>query len=199
MSQASSTARLLLLPDDRRFVPDITPTLDADEHGSRIRARRVFAAAPEDVFMAWTNAAAWEVWMRLRSKSRATMAPCEGGAFRLEVAEGAHIHVITGDVTELGVERFSLTWCHHETSERSSLVSVTILESGHGSMMTFVHDHIASRREASWLMRFWSTAHQRLAEFVSNRPVLPMRRRDIAFGLVDGASAVARGVSSCHA
>ena len=68
-----------------------------------------------------------------------------------------------------------------------------------GSMMTFVHDHIASRREASWLMRFWSTAHQRLAEFVSNRPVLPMRRRDIAFGLVDGASAVARGVSSCHA
>lgn len=175
MPHASSTVRQAPALDhrfsNRQPLPDRGPSLDANEHGSRIRAHRVLSASVDDVLTAWTSAPAWERWMRLRSKSRATIASCVGGAFRLEIAEGPAIHVITGEVTHLSGEQLALTWLHHDNSALSSRITVTVAETEYGTEMLFVHDHLASRREAAWLMRFWPTALARFGDLVSRREI----------------------------
>ena len=169
MNQASSEARSVFpRGQDLDHHPGIqsAPSLDATEHGQRIRARRVYSASTETLFDAWTHRAGWEAWLRLRSRSRATISACPGGAFRLELAEGPKIHVISGSVIELVVpELLSLSWTYEDRPDRSSLVTVSFEELAAGTELTLVHDHIASRRDASWLMRLWTTVLDRLGEF----------------------------------
>ena len=185
MPQTSSIARHALPPHSERneepFVPDGGPALDTTEHGSRIRARRRFSATAADVLAAWTSPPAWQRWLRLRWKCRAIIDPCEGGEFRLEVAEGPAIHVITGVVVALDAERLSLAWHHHDWSEHSSSILVTIHATERGAGLLFVHDHIACRREASWLMRLWASALDRLDDYLSRFAVAARQHRASAF------------------
>src|SRR5215218_3970351 len=74
--------------------PATSPGQDAADPTLRIRAHRVYAASREELFASWTRRTAWDSWMRLRSRSRSTLSPFRGGAFRLELAEGPAIHVI---------------------------------------------------------------------------------------------------------
>ena len=172
MPSASSEARLHLAQpqavDDRGSFVSAIPTLDATPNGHRIRARRLFDAPPCTLFDAWTTRAAWQSWMRLRARSRVSIVPCVGSAFRLEIAEGATIHVITGQVDGIRVpELLSLSWAHQERPGRSSTVDVCFLESGGVTELVLNHHHIESRREASWLMRLWSTVLDRLDSYVA--------------------------------
>jgi activator of Hsp90 ATPase-like protein len=52
----------------------------------RIRARRLLTTTPDELFAAWTRRAALESWLRLRARSRATVAAKPGASFRLELA-----------------------------------------------------------------------------------------------------------------
>ena len=171
MPHGSSTARIVVPLIDHLLASgagavDGRPYLDGDGNGSRIRADRVFHVPPRDVMNAWTTSTAWERWLRLQSRSRATIAATPGGSFRLEVADTPVIHVITGDVSAASAELLELSWLHDGVSDSASRVTVTVRESSEGSIMTFVHDRIANRREASWLMRLWPRAHRRLAELL---------------------------------
>jgi hypothetical protein len=122
--------------------------------------------------------------MRLRSKCRATIAPCSGSAFRLEIAEGPAIHVITGDVIEIGSDHLVLSWCHHERSDTHSTIAVALRDMGTSATdVSFVHDRIASRREAAWLMRFWGTALERLDDYLSRATPRTKRRGDVALSV----------------
>jgi hypothetical protein len=113
----------------------------------------------------------------MQSRSRATLVATPGGNFRLEVADTPVIHVITGEVSAASAELLELSWRHDGVSESASRVTVTVRESSEGSVMTFVHDRIVSRREASWLMRLWPHAHRRLAELLE-RGQTPSRPAD---------------------
>jgi uncharacterized protein YndB with AHSA1/START domain len=151
------------------------PSLECAQPGSdvanqllRIRAQRLYAASPGDVFASWTRRAEWESWMRLRARSRAVLAPYRGGALRLELAEGPTIHVITGAVVELRAPEFlSLEWTHHDMSDHGSLIEISFRPAGDDTMLTLVHQSISSRREAAWLMRLWTTVLHRLGQHVS--------------------------------
>ena len=194
MLHASSTARLALPPDrpvdDSAATVGDRPTLDANEFGSRIRARRVLPAPIHDVLAAWTTPSAWGSWMRLRSKCRATIAPRSGSAFRLEIAEGPTIHVITGEVIDISSEHLVLSWCHHERSETHSTITVVLRDNGSSATdVVFVHDHIANRREAAWLMRFWATALKRLDDHVSRANSRTTRRSDVALSVTSSVDA----------
>jgi uncharacterized protein YndB with AHSA1/START domain len=116
--------------------------------------------------------------MRLRSRSRSTLSPTRGAAFRLELAEGPAIHVITGIVHDIRPhELLSLGWVHQNTNDHGSTVDVTF-ESAHlGTALTLVHRGITSRREASWLMRFWSTVLRRLETYVAADSAAASARR----------------------
>ena len=133
----------------------------------RIRARRLYAAPHHDVFAAWTRRTAWDSWMRMRARSRTSLAAYCGGGFRVELAEGPAIHVITGTVMDVRAnELLSLSWVHHGKSDQPSFVDVSIRDLHGLTELTLVHHHIASRREAAWLMRLWSTVLDRLATYL---------------------------------
>lgn len=155
------------------FAADNGPLLEHSPHESetaeqrlRIRARRMFPVSRHDLFAAWTTRGAWESWLRLRARSRAVVTPYPGGAFRLELAEGPTIHVITGSARETRVDEFvSFTWIHHDTNEYGSIVEIAFDERCSYSELRLVHHSIASRREAAWLMRLWASALDRLDRY----------------------------------
>ena len=169
-------------------IPD-GPVLDCVPPGTgpchnllRIRARRLYPIPRDHLFAIWTRRQGWDAWMRLRARSRSSLAAYTGGAFRLELAEGPAIHVVTGIFTRIQPTEFlSLDWVHHNTHDRGSALDVTFRERGDATELSLVHREIANRREASWLMRIWTSALARLDTVVSEkRPRAARRVRDIA-------------------
>ena len=143
-----------------------------------IRARRVYDVARTDVFAAWTRRHGWESWLRLRARSRVMLTNARGGAFRLELAEGPTIHVITGSIQELVAPSFlALTWWHSEKSDSVSLIEVTLRDLHGATELTFVHSHV-DRREAAWLMRLWAMALDRLGDYLAEG-IAPERERAV--------------------
>jgi uncharacterized protein YndB with AHSA1/START domain len=157
------------------FPIDDGPLLERAPHESetaeqrlRIRARRAFPVLRNELFAAWTTRAAWESWFRLRARSRAIVTPYSGGAFRLELAEGPTIHVITGSTREIRIDEFvSFSWVHHDTSDYGSIVEIAFDQRCNRSELRLTHHSIASRREAAWLMRLWAAALDRLDRYVA--------------------------------
>ena len=153
--------------DDGPLFECTPPIADDSGRGHRIRARRFYPVPPEAVFDAWTSRGAWDSWMRLRARARATIATTAGGAFRLDLAEGPTIHVITGTVAEIRPpELLSLAWTHHDTSDRPSSLQLSVREFRGITELSLVHAYIESRREASWLMRLWPRALDRLGDYL---------------------------------
>ena len=142
------------------------PGVEPGEQLLGIRARRLMATTSDELFAAWTRRAAWESWFRLRARSRATVAASPGASFRLELAEGPTIHVITGTVREVQPGEFlSLTWVHENTYDHGSVIDVWFTSHGEQTELELLHHGIASRREAAWLMRLWTAA---LSRFTSS-------------------------------
>ena len=164
---------------------------DASESPLRIRAFRVYPVSRDEIFNAWTRRSSWDYWMRLRSRSRVALAPYRGGDFRIELAEGPTIHVITGVIDEIRPpESVSFTWTHHNTPDHGSLIDVTFRQRPDGAELKLVHWAIGSRREAAWLMRLWSIALGRLGSYlVDTLPVL----RERAIGVASRGIASATG------
>jgi uncharacterized protein YndB with AHSA1/START domain len=152
---------------------------DITDQALRIRAHRFYPVSREELFGTWTRRTAWGCWMRLRARSRSTLSPYPGGSFRLELAEGPTIHVIVGTVNDIRpYELISLSWVHRNTADHGSTVDVAFRTRQHGTDLTLVHRGISSRREASWLMRLWSTALGRLGEYVVEDATRPRRIAD---------------------
>jgi uncharacterized protein YndB with AHSA1/START domain len=150
---------------------------DTNEQTLRIRARRFYPVAREDLFGVWTRRTAWDSWMRLRARSRSTLSCYRGGAFRLELAEGPTIHLVTGTVNDIRPdELLSLSWIHHNSSDHGSVVDVEFRSRQFGTDLTLVHRNISSRREASWLMRLWSVVLVRLGNYVLDDATASTRR-----------------------
>ena len=152
------------------------PTLEcSNDPGAllRIRARRTYSVSREELFAAWTRRNALDLWLRLRSRSRVMLAPQIGGAFRLELGEGPTIHVITGTVIDIRAgEQLSLSWTHHEKSDRTSVVQVSFRERNRRGEILLLHQGIENRREAAWLMKLWSNALARLDGYFAEGPAL---------------------------
>lgn len=162
-----------------------SPGTETGEHVLRIRARRAYPVTRDELFAAWTRRAAWDGWMRLRARSRTMLSPCQGGPFRLELAEGPTIHVITGILTEIDApDRISISWLHHNLTEHASTVDVSFRSRLERSELSLVHSRIASRREAAWLMRLWSCVLPRLGHYLVD-PESPPRLAD---GATDDAT-----------
>jgi uncharacterized protein YndB with AHSA1/START domain len=134
----------------------------------RIRAHRTYPVSREELFGAWTQRNALDVWLRLRSRSRVMLAPQLGGPFRLELAEGPTIHVITGAVLDIRPsDSLTLSWVHHAKGDQASSIVVTFYEFNRRAQLSLLHRGIESRREAAWLMQLWLNALGRLGRYFS--------------------------------
>ena len=115
--------------------------------------------------------------MRLRARSRTTLVPSRGGAFRLELADGAMIHVINGTMFDIvPPESLSLSWAHHGLTQQASTIDLTFHDRAGRTELLVIHGNIASRREAAWLMRLWATVLDRLASYVEEGSTNVARR-----------------------
>lgn len=156
------------------------PALRGDGTASslRITARRLLPVRPDDLFALWTRRTAWDAWLRLRARSRAMMEPSRGGRFRLELAEGPTIHVITGVFEELRrAHHLVLTWVREGACTTPSRVDVQLEARQQLTALTLCHSQIASRREAAWLMRVWTSALGRLEIHARTNDVEGHRRQ----------------------
>ena len=178
-SFASSTTSVA--NNERPLLQCAPPGTAAVDQDIRIGARRVFPATRGDLFDTWTSRTGWESWLRFRARSRAIVAPYLGGMFRLQLAEGPRIHVITGTVREVRPDEFvSFTWIHHGTSDHASVLDVAFSDRREQSELRLVHRSIASRRQAAWLMQLWASALDRLGRLVAAGPMSCARVRDFA-------------------
>jgi len=165
---------------ERPMLECAPPGTVAADQDIRIRARRAFPTTRDELFAAWMSRSAWESWLRLRARSRATVAPYSGGAFRLELAEGPKIHVITGAVTEVRRDEFiAFTWVHHGINDHASVLEVAFGDRREESELWLVHRAIASRREAAWLMRLWASALDRLGRLLAPEARAGARLREL--------------------
>jgi uncharacterized protein YndB with AHSA1/START domain len=143
------------------------PGAEVSDQLLRIRAHRRYPVTREELFASWTRRTAWDSWMRLRARSRTALAPYRGGAFRLELAEGPTIHLITGAMTDIRPPEFlSLSWVHQNTGDHGSTIDLSFRQQDDQTDFTLVHRSISSRREAAWLMKFWTTVLDRLREYL---------------------------------
>jgi uncharacterized protein YndB with AHSA1/START domain len=185
--------------DDGPLLECAPPGRGAAAQPLRIRARRVFPASRDELFAAWTTRTAWESWLRLRARSRAMVAPYSGGAFRLELADGPTIHVVTGTTMEIRPDEFvSFTWIHHNTSDHGSVLDIACAPLREQSELRLLHRSIASRREAAWLMRLWASALNRLGRYFASEAATVPRMRDLARRIAQTVEPelCARGVAS---
>jgi len=179
MPQHVYETRPSLTPSDGEEGPVLEcPLPGSPTHQSlRIRARRQYLASPDEVFAAWTSHLAWDSWMRLRARSRSSVVACRGGAFRLELAEGPTIHIVSGTFLEVRLpDRLTLGW-QHLGDDHLSTVDVNLRTRFDRTELTLMHARIVSRREAAWLMRFWSLALRRLSAYLSQPAHLPSVQR----------------------
>ena len=172
MTQSSSKT-ILATPTSALLEDGPTLECSTDADRLRIRARRAYGRSAEELFAAWTRRDALDLWLRLRSRSRVMLAPQVGGSFRLELAEGPTIHVITGSVIDYhACEHLSLSWLHHEKSDRPSIVQVSFRQRNRVGEIVLVHSEIENRREAAWLMKLWSNALARLGSYFAEGALL---------------------------
>lgn len=165
MSLSSSESILPPVPTALEDGPTLEYSTNPDDL-LRIRARRNYGVSREDLFAAWTRRNALDLWLRLRSRSRVMFAHHVGGSFRLELADGPTIHVITGSVIDLRPSDYlSLAWVHHDKSDQPSIVQVSFRERNRRGEIVLVHREIENRREAAWLMKLWSNALGRLGNY----------------------------------
>ena len=166
-SETSSLPQVSRPLDNGPVLECAPPGADPADQTLRIRARRLYPVSRQELFAAWTRRGAWDAWMRLRARSRSTLVPYRGGAFRLELAEGATIHVISGTIIDtLPPESLSLRWAHHGMTQEASTIDLTFRDCASRTELLVTHHKIGSRREAAWLMRLWATVLDRLARYV---------------------------------
>jgi uncharacterized protein YndB with AHSA1/START domain len=185
-------------PADGPVLECAPPGADPCRQFLRIHARRVYPISREDLFAIWTRRQGWDAWMRLRARSRSSLAGYRGGAFRLELAEGPAIHVVTGVVVDIQPnELISLEWVHDHAHDRGSRLDVTFRPHGAHAELALTHREISHRREASWLMRLWTSALVRLDAVTADGRLRSTRRvRDIAARIPLSSEPEVRGVTA---
>lgn len=137
----------------------------ATRDGTAVQVQRRFAAPPERVFDAWTNADVLRDWwsaMPNMSPGTIDVDLREGGRYRMEmVADDGAVHTAVGEYREIHrPERIVCTWSWEGNDAAMSgsadtLVEVDFARDGDGTLVTLTHsgfgsDEIAGLHEHGW-------------------------------------------------
>lgn len=127
-----------------------------------VTLKRHIKAPPAKVFKAWTDAAQLVQWFgpaqTIVSTVRADMDVREGGRYRVsfETDDGEY-HEVGGVYREIVPDqRLVFTWAWHSTPERESIVNVTMLPDGDGTMLTLFHEQFFDQAAAEGHTRGWT-------------------------------------------
>ena len=111
-----------------------------------LEVRHRYAATPERVFRAWTEADQVRRWWKLSEGHHCTQAEIDlrvGGSYQFQMAakEGAAMPAISGSYLEIDPPRrlvFTWRWVHHPV-EKETLVTVEFRTAAEGCEVVLMH------------------------------------------------------------
>ena len=135
--------------------------------------KRRLKAAPGKVFAAWTDPEKIVRWFgpkeTLAGSVRVQADVRPGGRYRMNFTtdDGEH-HQVGGVYREVVPDsRLVFTWAWQSTPERQSLVIVTIVPDGDGSLLTLHHEQFFDQKARDGHERGWSGTLDKLERFLS--------------------------------
>jgi uncharacterized protein YndB with AHSA1/START domain len=133
--------------------------------------KRRLKATPAQVFRAWTDPQKIVRWFgpkeTVLGSVRAEVHVRPGGRYRMsfETDDGER-HQVGGVYREVVPDsRLVFTWAWHSTPERESLVTVTIVPDGDGSLLTLHHEQFFDRKARDGHERGWTGTLDKLERF----------------------------------
>ena len=136
---------------------------------------REYAAPPERVWRAWTDAQALKAWWATSAGERTSLAELDvrvGGRYRICFggADGNQ-HECAGEYREVvKPKRLVFTWSWPRTTpERVSVVTILFNAKGAGTELVFRHEQLFDETVRDNHKRGWTSLLDRLGEFVQGR------------------------------
>ncbi len=134
-----------------------------------VTLKRHINGTPEQVFAAWTDAKKIVRWFgpeqTLVDTVKAEMDVRSGGKYRVSFkTDDGEYHEVGGTYREVfPFERLQFSWAWHSTTERESLVTVTLRPDGDGTMLTLLHEQFFDQAAADGHKRGWTGTLEKLA------------------------------------
>jgi uncharacterized protein YndB with AHSA1/START domain len=133
---------------------------------------RHYNAALEKVWRAWTDPEAMKEWWKPDDNYSWVVTEADvqvGGSFRiLMVAPDGKEHDVSGVYLEvIPNHKLVFTWIGKETSERETLVTVTLRPSGSGTELELKHEHFSDTTDRDSHQEGWSGCLTVLEHFLS--------------------------------
>jgi uncharacterized protein YndB with AHSA1/START domain len=131
--------------------------------------KRHIKAPPAKVYAAWTQAEQIVRWFgpheTVLDTVKATLDVRVGGKFRVSFnAIDGEYHEVGGTYREvIPDQRLQFTWAWHSTPERESLVTITTVPDGAGTMLTLHHEQLFDQKAADGHKHGWTGTLDKLA------------------------------------
>ena len=135
--------------------------------------KRRLKAAPGKVFAAWTDPEKIVRWFgpkqTLAGSVRAQVDVRPGGRYHMSFkTDDGERHNVSGVYREVVPDsRLVFTWAWHSTPERESLVTITIIPDGDGSLLTLHHEQFFDQKARDGHERGWTGTLDKLERFLA--------------------------------
>jgi uncharacterized protein YndB with AHSA1/START domain len=133
--------------------------------------KRRIKAAPGKVFAAWTDPEKLMQWFGPTETApgsvQAKLDVRPGGRYQINFTGlDGEAHQVGGVYREVAPDsRLVFTWAWHSTPERESLVTVTIVPDGDGSLLTLHHEQFFDEKARDGHRRGWTGTLDKLERF----------------------------------
>jgi uncharacterized protein YndB with AHSA1/START domain len=132
--------------------------------------KRRIKAAPDKIFAAWTDPEKLVRWFgpkeTVAGSVRAKVDVRPGGRYQMdfETADGGR-HQVRGVYREVVAgSHLVFTWVWQSTPERESVVTVTLIPDGEGTLLTLHHEHFVDQKARDGHERGWNGTLDRLEQ-----------------------------------
>lgn len=135
--------------------------------------KRRIKASPAQVFSAWTDPKKIVHWFgpaeTVAGSVQADMEVRPGGRYTMRFkTDDGESHQVGGVYREVVQDsRLVFTWAWHSTSERESLVTVTVAADGDGTMLTLHQEQFFDEKARDGHMRGWAGTLDKLERYLS--------------------------------
>jgi uncharacterized protein YndB with AHSA1/START domain len=133
--------------------------------------KRRLKATPAQVFSAWTDPQKIVDWFGPRETAAGSVAAemdvRVGGRYRIRFrTTDGEKHEVGGTYREVVPDRrLQFTWVWHSTPERESLVTVTMVRDGDGTMLTLHHEQFFDEKARDGHSRGWTGTLEKLEQY----------------------------------
>ena len=159
--------------------------LTAAPPGTVLQLRRTLAAAPDEVFRAWTDPELFQRWFRPAAtwNEGAEMDVRPGGRWRVRLRSAGRRYSAFGEYVEVEPPRrlvFTMGWERVPLVDPTdSVVTVELTEDGDGTELVLTQERLRTVPERVWHAFGWRSVLGRLAAQRTRNETRPTRGRSL--------------------